>query len=57
MSSRLSECISEQAVLKKLLRHFSKINVYGEVCVLKMVRMLLFAGALKTLILVSQKYF
>ena len=57
MSSRLSECISEQAVLKKLLWHFSKINVYGEVCVLKMVRMLLFAGALKTLILVSQKYF
>ena len=56
MSSRLSEYIPEQAVLKELL-NFYKIKVCTGVCILKMVRMYSFTGALKAPVLLFQSYF
>ena len=57
MSSRLSEYIPEQAMLKELLQNFHKIKIYGGVCTLKMVRMFSLIGALKTLVLLFEEYF
>ena len=57
MWSRLSEYIPGQAVLEELLWNFYKIKVCGGVCILKMVRMCSFIGALETPVLLFQKYF
>ena len=56
MSSRLSEYIPEQAVSKELL-NFYKIKVCTEVCILKLVRMYSFTGALKAPVLLFQVIF
>ena len=57
MPSRLSEYIPEQTVLKELFWDFNKIKVCGEACILKMIKMYSFIGALKTPVLLFQKYF
>ena len=56
MSSRLSEYIPEQTVSKELL-NFYKIKVCTEVCILKLVRMYSFTGALKAPVLLFQVIF
>ena len=53
----LLEYIQEQAVLKELLWDFHKIKVCGKVSILKMVKINSFIGALKTPVLLFQKYF
>ena len=57
MPSWLSEYIPEEAVLKELLWNFHKVKTCGGVCILKMVMMYSFTGALKTPGLIFQKYF
>ena len=57
MPSRLLEYIPEQTGLKELLWNFHKIKVCGGVFILKMVRMFLFTAAVKTAVLIFQKYY
>ena len=57
MPSRLTRIYSRTGCVERLLWDFHKIKVCGKVSILKMMKINSFIGALKTPVLLFQKYF